>query len=194
MVAIQFGLHPKESDLLQAIIEHGKQSDITYETVITLDEDKVRHRTSDTERFITLNLRSLHEIEFDLEDDSKSLDIFRKFPDFAKLAGIILYLGKINGEDLENQPSLESVKWGQIHQYGYTTASTIPARLFTVFPNATHLNIYCTHSENVNLSSLMSLKKLESLWLFSRNDFNENANIIFDSLEKKGVKIYKQIY
>ncbi len=186
------GMRPKESNLLLDIIEHGKQSDLTYETVITLDEDKVRHRTADSERFLTLNLRSLHEIEFDLGDDFKSLELFRKFPNFSRLVGIILLLGKINGIELENQPSLESVKWVEVYQSNYTTTSTIPARLFIVFPNATHINIYCMNSENLNLNSLLSLKKLETLWLFSRNTFNEKINKQLISLEKKGVKIFKE--
>ena len=186
------GMFPKEGSLLMDIIEHGKQSDLTYETVITLDEDKVRHRTADTERFLTLNLRRLHEIEFDLEGDAKSLELFRKFPDFTNLVGIILFLGEINEKNLKNQPNLESVNWINIHQYGYTTKSIIPDRLLNIFPNATHINIYCMNSENVNLRSLMSLKKLETLWLYSRSGFNENTNKILSSLEKKGVKIFRK--
>ena len=190
------GLYPKESDLLLDIIELGKQSDLTYKTVMSFDEDKVRHRTAHTERFFTLHKRSLHEIEFDLGGDSKSLKFFRKFTNFTNLFGIELFLGKIKGknlENLENQPSLESVKWANIYQYDYTTILAIPTKLLTVFPNVTSVNIKCINSENVNLNSLLSLKKLEKLALYSCNDFNENSNKILISLEKKGVKIYTQI-
>lgn len=184
------GLYPKESDLLLDIIERGKQSDLTYKTVLTLDEDKVRRRTAPTECFLTLHMKSLHEIEFDLGGDSISLKLFRKFTNFTNLFGIKLFLGKISGKNLENQPNLESVKWVNIYQYDYTT---IPAKLLTVFPNITLVNIYCMNSENLNLNSLVSLKKLKSLWLYSRNGFSDNINKILLSLEKKGVKIYSQI-
>lgn len=189
-----FGLRPKESNLLLGIIEDGKQLDLTYEAVITLDEDKVRHRTADTERFFILHKRSLNVIEFDLDGDSKSLKFFRKFTNFTNLVGIRLFLGKLNGKNLENQPRLESVKWIEIHQYDYTNTSPIPARLLTIFPNVTSLNIYSTNPENINLNPILSLKKLENLWLYSRNAFNDNTNKMLILLKKKGVKIFRKFF
>jgi len=161
-----------------------KQEDITYEIVKSFDEDKVRHRLSGSERFLTLKKGHVYVFEFDL--CHKSALLFNRFSAFKGMRYLIINLGDLR----EDTPEFSKIKCESIIalKIFHTSISKIPFKLFDCFPNIKYLTIYSQFKSGINnVDSILSLRKLKMLEF---NDcFSEEHLNKFHILKKRGVEI-----
>jgi len=178
------GLSFEESSLLLDIIDFTKQIDINYEIVKSFDEDKVRHRMSSSERYLTFKNGHVYVFEFDFF--YKTAHLFNRFSAFKGMRNLIINLGDLKRKTLDfSKTRCESIIALDIYHY---RPSEIPPQIFDCFPNLEYLTIYSPFKSRLtNVDSIISLKKLKTL------DFNDcfsekhlNKLLI---LEDRGVKI-----
>lgn len=178
------GLDFEESSLLLDIIDLMKQKRITYEIVLSFDEDKVRHRLSLSERFLTLEKGHVNVLEFDLSQESAHL--FNRFSVFKGMRNLIINLGDLNEQMLNiSNMQLESLKALTIYNHSFLD---IPSKIFNYVPNLKYLRIYSPFKSSLTkVDLIISLEKLKTLEF---NDcFNKEDLKKLFKLKKKGVEI-----
>ncbi len=178
------GLSFEESSLLLDIIEFMKKKEITYEMVLSFDEDKVRHRLSSSERFLTLENGDVYIFEFDLFDNSAHL--FNRFSSFKGMRNLIIFLGDLK----EQLPDFSKIKCKSIIalEISHYSFSEIPSKIFFCFPNLEYLRIYSPFKPSLkNVDSIISLEKLKMIRINDCLDGENYQKIL--SLKKRGVEI-----
>ena len=132
------GLNFEESSLLLDIIEYMKRLGITYDIVLSFDEDKVRHRLSPSERYLTIENGHVYVFEFDMS--AESYHFFMKFSAFKGLRNLIIYLGDLEELTIDfSKVKLESIVGLEIY---HQSLLEIPSKIFNIFPNLQYLKIY----------------------------------------------------
>lgn len=154
------GLSFEESSLLLDIIDFMKRIEITYEIVKSFDEDKVRHRMSSLERYLTLKNGHVYVFEFDLFH--KTAHLFNRFSVFKGMRYLKLNLGDL----MDNVPDLSRINCDSIVALDilHYSLSEIHSKLFDCFPNVEYLTIKSPFKHSLtNVDPISSLKKLKTL-------------------------------